>query len=520
MKISSLLVVLTVLYCIDAKTIYSPDEESIHYHPRVHNRKHLAKPKVPSEEQNATFWLNKSKVTLAERLQRTTNKNTAKNIILFIGDGMSITTLAAARTHLGQRNNRPGEETFLSFEKFPYTGLSKTYCVDSQVADSACSSIAYLCGVKGNDGTIGVSAAVEPDDCSAMNNKENHVYSLSYLAQSAGKRTGTVTTTRITHASPAGTYAHTANRDWESDTDVEEDDEDPQKCIDIAQQLIYGETGKNLNVIFGGGRSNFLPNSIRDEDGHRGSRNDDRHLINEWSNLKKETKHKYIHNLTELQNLALDTEYVLGLFNSDHLDYNLERDTLKQPSLQEMTEKAIKLLSQSEQGYFLFVEGGRIDHAHHSTKARKALDETIELHKAVEAAAKMTNEEDTLIVVTSDHSHTMTLNGYPERGVDVLGIGGKGKDKLPYTTLSYANGVKGIVGSRPDISNDDFGDIDYKYPSLVLLSKETHAGEDVAIFAKGPWAHLFTGVTEQNAIPYIISYASCIGEFIECEGRS
>ncbi|KAF2886528.1 hypothetical protein ILUMI_19648, partial [Ignelater luminosus] len=123
-----------------------------------------------------------------------------------------------------------------------------------------------------------------------------------------------------------------------------------------------------------------------------------------------------------------------------------------------MTEKAIKLLSHGENGYFLFVEGGRIDHAHHSTKARKALNETVEFHKAIQVAVGMTNPEDTLIVVTSDHAHTMSLNGYPDRGNDILGIGGKARDKLPYTTLSYANGPgyrMEWLGSRHDVSKDD-----------------------------------------------------------------
>ncbi|KAF2899038.1 hypothetical protein ILUMI_07137 [Ignelater luminosus] len=430
---------------------------------------------------------------------------------------MSIPTLAAARAYLGQQNNQPGEETQLSFERFPVAGLSKTYCVDSQVADSACSATAYLCGVKANKGTAGVTAAVKRNDCQAMQNTSNHVYSVGKWSQLKGKRTGVVTTTRITHASPSGVYAHTANRDWESDADVSKSGADPTECLDIATQMIHGETGRYLNVMLGGGKSEFIPKSETDEEGNKGLREDGRNLIEEWKAEKSGSTYEYVFDRTGLLNVPDDTEYVLGLFQKNHIDYNVDRDPAKTPSLAEMTEKAIKLLSQGENGYFLFVEGGRIDHAHHSTKARKALNETVEFHKAIQAAVDVTNPEDTLIVVTSDHAHTMSLNGYPDRGNDILGVGGKGSDNLPYTTLSYANGPgyrSEIDGHRHDISNDDLSDNEYEYPALVPLKTETHGGDDVGIFAYGPWAHLFTGVNEQNLIPHIMAYASCIGNGI------
>lgn len=495
-----------------AKSTYNSGNNRNHYHGYIHKNK-AHKTKINLNELDAEFWQNNAKLTLNQRLKQLQNTNIAKNVILFLGDGMSITTLAAARTHLGQRLNKTGEETFLSFEKFPYTGLSKTYCVDRQVADSACSATAYLCGIKANEATIGVTAAVKLSDCATMNNKSNHVYSIASLLQTEGKRTGLVTTTRVTHASPAGVYAHTANRNWEADTDIASDGKDPNKCIDIAQQLIHGDTGQKLNVIFGGGRYNFLPNDITDEDNNLGWRSDGRNLLQEWKQLKNNTKHKYIYNLKGLKNLNTNTKYVLGIFDSSHMAYNLDRDVNNKPSLSEMTKKAIEILSQGKKGFFLFVEGGRIDHAHHENLARKALDETIEFHEAVKTAVKMTDEDDTLIVVTSDHAHTMTLNGYPNRGNNILSIAGNDSNNLPYTTLSYANGPSAVYGHRPSITTHNLEESDYKYPSLVMLDSETHGGEDVAIFANGPWAHLFTGVTEQHVIPHILSYASCVGNY-------
>ncbi|KAF5280051.1 hypothetical protein FQR65_LT03306 [Abscondita terminalis] len=467
------------------------------------------------QEVDSNYWNNQAQSRLADqlaRLQNTGRRSKKRNS--FLGDGMSIATLSAARAHLGHRNGKTGEEIELSFEKFPYVGLSKTYCVDAQVADSACSATAYLGGVKGNTGTIGVSAAVTTNDCDAMINEANQVLSIAHYAQKNNKRTGVITTTRITHASPAGVYAHVANRWWESDSVVSLFGKDSTKCNDIAHQLVHGETGKNLNVIFGGGRTNFMPFFEFDEDNYMGIRFDGRNLIKEWEDSKKGTKYKYVSNREDFVEISNDTEYVLGLFGGSHMDYNLERDITKQPSLQEMTEKAIELLTNQDEGFFLFVEGGRIDTAHHDSKARKALDETIEFHKAVESAVRMTNEKNTLIVVTSDHSHTMSFGGYADRGADVLGVAGHGLDFLPYTTLNYANGPgyrAEVNGRRHDVSQDNLTDFEYKYPAYAPLFSETHGGDDVAIFARGPWAHLFSGVLEQNFISHAINFASCGG---------
>ncbi|ERL84010.1 hypothetical protein D910_01329 [Dendroctonus ponderosae] len=458
------------------------------------------------------------------------NFNTAKNVILFLGDGMSIPTIAATRVYLG------GEEKSLSFEQFPYTGLSKTYCVDHQTADSACSATAYLGGVKANLGTIGVTAAVKQKNCSAMNMKENQVDSIARLFQLKGKRTGVVTTTRVTHATPAGIYAHTSERDWESDTDVMNFNGDITQCEDIAHQLIFGSTGRNLNVILGlhtqdallidlgGGRKNFLPREVQDEDGNSGDRSDGVNLIEEWKRYRESQGqlYEYVWNRERLFNVKENTEYLLGLFQPDHLNYNLERDPQTQPSLEEMTEAALRVLDKpGSSGYFLLVEGGRIDTAHHLSWARKALDETAEFSKAVQKALSLTNQQDTLIVVTSDHAHTMSYAGYAARGSDVFGYAGTASDEDPYTILNYANGpgYKPFMatGQRYVPSLEEMNNLEFQWPSTVPKKKETHGADDVAIFANGPWSHLFSGVMEENVIPYLIGLASCVSPYIKCE---
>lgn len=268
-----------------------------------------------------------------------------------------------------------------------------------------------------------MTGRVKRNDCFAANNPKNRLSSIARWAQLAGKATGIVTTTRITHASPAGSYANVANRDYECDADVLERNQEPAECGDIATQLINGKTGREFNVILGGGRSKFLPNNIRDEDGVRGQRMDGLNLIDEWRIQKESVGGVYVHDRDGLKGCDFEkTNFLMGLFASDHLDYHLDADHDKQPTLDEMTVAAIKVLSKNKNGFFLFVEGGRIDHAHHETKSRKALDETVELAGAVRVARELTRSKETLIVTTSDHSHTMTISGYPTRGNDILGL--------------------------------------------------------------------------------------------------
>lgn len=326
---------------------------------------HLEKREISNFRRNAAentagYWNNVAKAALKTQLNKKMIENKAKNVILFLGDGMSIPTLTAARVYQSQMlGKQAGEESKLSFEEFPFIGLSKTYCVDYQVADSACSATAYLCGVKANEGTIGVTAEVARDECSTMNNQSNHVDSIARWSQLAGKATGIVTTTRITHASPSGAYAHTAERDWECDANVENAGMNATECLDIASQLIFGETGKNVNVILGGGRKKFIPKDQQDEENKDGERLDGINLIEEWKKLKaaNNDRAEYVWNRKQLLGVNPKTDYVLGLFENDHLQYNLDADHETEPTLAEMTEAAINILSKNPKGFFLFVEG-------------------------------------------------------------------------------------------------------------------------------------------------------------------
>ncbi|KAJ6643700.1 Membrane-bound alkaline phosphatase, partial [Pseudolycoriella hygida] len=445
--------------------------------PNQRSKRSVHDPRNPENED--LYWIHGAQLALQDLLLKEINTNVAKNIIFFIGDGMSVSTVTAARTYLGQLQGNSGEESSLFFESFPSVGLSKTYCIDKQIADSACTATAYMCGVKANYGTIGVSGRVKRNDCYAAKKPHNRLSSIARWAQLAGKATGIVTTTRVTHASPAGTFAHVANRNYECDADVLNYKQDPVECEDIASQLINGQTGRNFNVILGGGRSKFLPNDVRDEDGHRGSRADGINLIEKWRREKESIGGAYVYDKDGLDRVDLnETTFLLGLFSSTHMDFNLESDTDIQPTLSTMTKAAISVLSKNPNGFFLFVEGGRIDHAHHFTTAKKALDETVQMADAVRVAVTLTNPKDTLTVVSADHSHTMTINGYANRGTDILGLStSTANDKLPYTTLSYANGPFNYMttsGKRMDLSKMDMEGDSFRYPSMVPMRSETH----------------------------------------------
>jgi len=185
------------------------------------------------------------------------------------------------------------------------------------------------------------------------------------------------------------------------------------------------------------------------------------------------------------------------------------------PSLSEMVEVAIKILSKNPKGFFLLVEGGRIDHGHHEGKAKQALHEAVEMDRAIGKAGTMTSLEDTLTVVTADHSHVFTFGGYTPRGNSIFGLAPmlSDTDKKPFTAILYGNGpgYKVVGGERENVSMVDYAHNNYQAQSAVPLRHETHGGEDVAVFAKGPMAHLLHGVHEQNYIPHVMAYAACIG---------
>ena len=221
-----------------------------------------------------------------------------------------------------------------------------------------------------------------------------------------------------------------------------------------------------------------------------------------------------------------------GLFTNTYVTWDdLVNETNDKPHLEDMATQAVKFLQKKSdsEGYFLMVEGGKIDQAHHNGKAIRALSETLAFDKAVEEVLKLVNLTDTLVIVTADHSHTMSIGGYTGREVDITGVvieaDGKvdmGEDDKTFTVLSYGNGPGFLQFNATGEGNFTFidrhpmavnasADIAYKQASAAPLSSETHGGDDVGIWAAGPMAHLIHGVHEQSYIAHVMSYAACIG---------
>ena len=511
-----------------------------------------------SLEESEQYWLNREAETLRRIEQEQPITGRAKNIIIFVGDGMGVSTVTAARIMAGQRQNpKGGEEYQLAMDKLPWSAFSKTYSVNQQTSDSAPTATAILSGVKTKDGIIGLGPSIVPDDFKSVT-QQNRVPSILRIAKQMGKSAGVVTTTTLTHATPASSYAYSPSRSWECDANIYSESRSAFRAgyPDIARQLVEFSQNYNLpqiDVALGGGWNKFLPKRA-DKDQPTGERLDNRDLTREWTQRFRNAK--YVANKKDLLAVkSSEVDHLLGIFNKDQMEYSADRDTNKEPSLVEMTAKAMEILQKNNKGYFLLVEGGRIDHAHHGGNAYRALTECIEMDDAVRYAVEHTDPRETLIIVTADHSHTFTISGYAQRGNPILGLviqpGAEGKlskklseDKTrrPYTTVHYANGpgypgrstvkkkfdghdhevevpegpkffphnpekVYGVTGGRPRLTPEIVLDKNYLQEASTPLAGETHGGEDVPIFARGPQAHLLRGVREQNYIFTVMKYA-------------
>ena len=494
------------------------------------------------EGETAAWWFRDG---AAQAAARGAMAGRAKNVIVFLGDGMSLTTVAAARIFEGQRKGGPGEDNRLAWETFASTALSKTYNTDSQTPDSAGTMSAIATGVKTRAGVLSIGQQAKRRDCTGA--LAAPMLTLWELASSSGMATGVVTTARVTHATPGATFAHSAERNWENDVELPEDAREAG-CVDIARQMVETRYARGFDVLIGGGRKHFMPVTQRDPeyDDKVGERLDGRDLVSEWQ--QRHPGGAYAWNKAQFDAAPADKP-LLALFEPDHMQFEHDRpqDAAGEPSLAEMTRAAILRLSRSSadrggNGYVLLVEGGRIDHAHHYGNAYRALSDTVAMSDAVRAADEATSADDTLILVTADHAHTLTFAGYPVRGNPILGKvrGSSGEDDagdvvtdgigLPYTTLGYANGP-GYTGAsssqpagpkkflhsgkeyqaadgRPDLRNVDTEDPAYMQEVAVPLANETHGGEDVGIWARGPGSAAVRGSVEQNAIFHLLLQAT------------
>lgn len=434
---------------------------------------------------------------------------TPKNILFFLGDGMGMTTMTAARIY------KVGEDGELTMDTLPETAFIKTFSANAQVTDSAPSMAAYMTGVKMNNEVISMSAETSAYDpvtlkdyisgadttCPSTGNGKP-VTTLLELAKVAGMGTGVITTTRITHATPAATYSHICHRDGENT---------------IAAQMVPGGNGYNaalsdgVDVFMGGGLRHFLPKETTGS-----SRTDSRDLVAEM----KAKGYSYAASRSDFDKLPASGK-LLGLFTFSHMSYDLDRDAAREPSLAEMTTRSIDQLKSNSKGFFLMVEGGRIDHALHETTARKALQDTVAFDDAIKTGIDKMKVIDpdlknTLIVVTADHDHTLVLNGYAARtgkttdaNPGVLGLlrsyidGALGKDMggNPFSIIGFGNGENRPL-ARTALTDTQVFDKNYHQEATIPTSagSETHGGADVFLGAMGKGADSFSGVMDNTAV--------------------
>lgn len=468
-----------------------------------------------------SFWMKSGQETLQRILAHRDIEKRAKNVIIFIGDGMGFSTITAGRIWTGQSKGYSGEEYKLVFEDFPSTGLSKTYNVDMQVPDSAGTATAMFSGVKCRYRVIGYDANAHYNHCDIAINQLSKLTTIADWAQESDMDTGFVTTTRVTHATPAGLYAHVNNRDWECDTEIPQQYRECTK--DIARQLVEDAPGNGLKVIMGGG-AQHMGMTGRKFDKGTCVRNDGRNLAETW--LENNPDGKLVTELDELMSVDIgSTSKIMGIFAPSHLPYRAEENK-SVPSLANMTMQAIRLLRKNKNGFLLMVEGGKIDIAHHQNYAQLALRELSEFEDAVNVALKQVKLDETLIIVTADHSHSFTMNGYPDRGNDILGLANNiaNTDNQRYETLSYANGPGFFYHRRNDSENvndtwknleedSNRDNIFYRHMAAHYLKDDTHGGEDVGVYAIGPYSHLFRSTFEQNYIAHVIAYAACFKDW-------
>lgn len=457
----------------------------------------------------------------------------AKNAILFVGDGMGISTIAATRIL------SVGVDGSLVMDQLPHVALSRTADADHITADSASTMTAMVSGTSANSGVIGFGPATEFGDFNGDGDGEP-VSTLLERAKQRGLRAGVVSTARVTHATPAACYAHINNRDDE---------------LAIALQALPTDAsynralGAGLDLMLGGGRQFFVPSGVVDEEGGTGSRSDGRDLRAEF----QAAGYSYVWNAAQFAAATAEELPLLGLFERSHMEYEHDRptDAGGEPSLTEMAVKAVDLLEASSgaQGYFLMVESGRIDHAHHAGNAFRALTDAEELDRAIGAVIGRVDLDETLILVTADHSHVFTLAGYPLRPIDeleypvasapaeyvssphggifdvVYDIDNAGhvaaagdREGTPYTILGYHNGPGHRGAPRVHPASDPFlgrsglavdgpNDPEYLQEAAVPLGAETHAGEDVALYAIGAGAHRVRGTVKNSHVHRVLAAA-------------
>ena len=418
----------------------------------------------------------------AQRAPNAPAEDGPTNVILMIPDGFGPASVTMARDFVRWRDGT----TELPYDSL-HVGSSRTFSAKSRITDSAAGGTALATGVKTYNGAIAVDTMKRP------------VGTLLEGAQRQGLATGLVATSRITHATPAVFSSHVPDRDQENE---------------IARQQL----NKEIDVLLGGGRRHFLPETMANS-----ARNDERNLFE----TARRKGYQIVETADELS--QTNTAPLLGLFSDGHMAYEIDRDQTQQPSLATMTETAIDALSDTREGYFLMVEGSRIDHAGHANDAAAHLHDIFAFNEAVNVALDAAHrDENTLVVIVSDHeTGGLTLG----RNRDGEGIYSWHPDALADVTASSAAIADSIRAHRSsnadpatvrqriadtvtrltgvsDLSDERLNrlvDVEGKYTlgkavsplvnqeALVGWTSHAHTAVDVSLYAYGPGANRFVG---------------------------
>ncbi len=396
-----------------------------------------------------------------------------RNVIFFITDGFGPASVTLARDYVQQVEGRSA----LAFDSL-LTGMVQTWATNSRVSDSAAGATALATGHKSYNGAIAVDTSGQI------------LATLLEAAEAKGMATGLVVTTRITHATPAAFSAHVSQRASEND---------------VADQ----QAMQNIDVLFGGGARQFLPKAAG------GIRTDDRDLLAEMA------AKGYTVARDRAGYDAITKAPAVALLQLDQLAYEIDRDETDEPSLKEMTEKAIGLLKGDRDGFFLMVEASRIDHAGHENDAAGHLHDILAFEQALAAAVQWAKKDgNTLVVSTSDHetgglSLGRNLKGY---GVyawhpEILAPAKTSQMKLAARAVAGEDAAALLAADMgiTDLTDDEkqalaaavaskrVQDVNFAVSEVVARravlgwTTKGHTGVDVNLYAFGPGRDRFRG---------------------------
>ena len=416
------------------------------------------------------------------------DKANAKNVIFMVADGQSAAITTMARWYAGEQS--------LALDEMA-CGLVRTYAADSAITDSAPAATAYATGHKSHTGYIGVlpDVANMPGlDPIPEGDERKPVATLLEAARLAGKSTGIISTSELMHATPASFTSHFPDR---RNYDV------------LSEHQVY----QDADVMLGGGSQFFTSEA----------RNDGEDLIAEIVN----NGYDYITTPEEMKNS--DSKKLWGMFADTAMAYDFDRDPAKEPSLAEMTEKAISVLSQNKDGFFLLVEGSKVDWAAHANDPIGVISDTLAFDNAVKTALEFAkSDKNTVVIAVTDHGtggitigSETTNSGYDQTHIDEFletlkraKLTGEGVEKMLNDDRSNIEEVMAEYYGIHDLDESEIKAIETFQPGTLnytigrFISQRAnigwttsgHTGEDVPLYIFAHDMYKIGGVVENTDV--------------------